>query len=294
MTDTVEIRHGDTVARLALAGAEPVSWRVAGTEYLWSGDPAHWNRHAPWLFPVVGASADSAVTVDGRAYPMNQHGFARDSVFTVVEQAPDRVTLRLTENPDTLARYPYPFVLAITAAVRDGTLAFDCAVTNPGDRPLPYGLGFHPAFPWPFAGGERAAGAGYAVRFESPERPAVPKVGPGGLLLRDELAVPLQGDTLPLDPALFAEALVFLNARSRTMRFTAPSGAAIRLTAEDFPHLAVWTKPTAPFLSLECWTGHADWAGFAGDLTERDSQRLLAPGATARHRVELAFEAGGR
>ncbi len=101
MTDTVEIRHRATAARLALAGAEPVSWRVGGTEYLWSGDPAHWNRHAPWLFPVVGASAGGAVTVAGTSYPMAQHGFARDSRFTVVAQAEDSVTLRLTDTPES-------------------------------------------------------------------------------------------------------------------------------------------------------------------------------------------------
>ncbi|UHC18834.1 aldose 1-epimerase family protein [Methylobacterium currus] len=289
MSDTVEIRHRDTKARLALTGAEPVSWRVGGTEYLWSGDPAHWNRHAPWLFPVVGASAGGAVTVAGRAYPMAQHGFARDSRFTVVAQAEDSVTLRLTDTPDTRTHYPFAFRLDITATVRDGVLAFACEVHNPGPEPLPYGLGFHPAFPWPFAGGERAAGGGYAVRFEHPERPAVPEVGPGGLLVRSERPLPLDGDTLPLDPEMFTEALVFLDARSRAMRFTAPSGAAIALEAEDFPHLAVWTRPTAPFLSLECWTGHADWAGFTGELAERDSQRLLAPGARARHGVTLRF-----
>ncbi len=74
------------------------------------------------------------------------------------------------------------------------------------------------------------------------------------------------------------------------MRFTGPGGTAIRMAAEDFPHLAIWTKPTAPFLSLECWTGHADWAGFSGELAERDSQRLLAPGAEARHGVRLDVE----
>ena len=74
------------------------------------------------------------------------------------------------------------------------------------------------------------------------------------------------------------------------MRFTGPEVRAIRMEVEDFPHLAVWTKPTAPFLSLECWTGYADWAGFAGDLTERDSQRLLAPGAHARHAIRLRLE----
>ncbi|MGY2052120.1 aldose 1-epimerase family protein [Methylobacterium sp. JK268] len=290
MSETVEIRSGETLARIALAGAEPVSWQVAGREYLWGGDPEHWNRHAPWLFPVVGASAGGEIAVAGRRYPMAQHGFARDSRFALVERAADSVTLRLTESPDTLARYPFPFRLDITARVRPSELAFTCAVTNTGTTPLPYGLGFHPAFPWPFAGGERRAGGGYAVRFEAAERPSVPEVGPGGLLVRQERPVPLDGDTLPLDPAMFTEALVFLQARSRWMRFVAPSGAAIRLEAEDFPHLAVWTKPTAPFLSLECWTGHADWAGFAGDLAARDSQRLLAPGAGARHGVVLAVE----
>lgn len=25
------------------------------TEYLWNADPAYWKRHAPVLFPIVGA-----------------------------------------------------------------------------------------------------------------------------------------------------------------------------------------------------------------------------------------------
>ena len=74
------------------------------------------------------------------------------------------------------------------------------------------------------------------------------------------------------------------------MRFAGPDGSAIRLDAIDFPHLAIWTKPTAPFLSLEFWTGHADWADFSGDLASRDSQRILSPGAEARHGVTLTFE----
>ncbi|ACA17594.1 Aldose 1-epimerase [Methylobacterium sp. 4-46] len=292
MSETVEIRSGDTRARIALDGAEPVSWQVAGRECLWGGDPAHWNRHAPWLFPVVGASAEGQVTVAGRAYPMGQHGFARDSRFTLVEQGPDHVRLRLEESEATLARYPFRFRLEITARLRPGELALACEVANPGEEPLPYALGFHPAFPWPFAGGARRAGGGYAVQFERAETPAVPEVGPGGLLRRERRPVPLDGDLLALDPETFTEALVFLAARSRWMRFVAPSGAAIRLEAEDFPHLAVWTRPSAPFLSLECWTGHADWVGFSGELAERDSQRLLAPGAQARHGVVLAFEPG--
>lgn len=288
MSDTIRIEATDgTSATLALSGAEPVSWQVGGTEYLWGGDPSHWNRHAPWLFPVVGASAGGLVTVGGRDYPMPQHGFARDLPFTVVAQGADTVTLRLSDDEATRARYPFAFRLDIAARVRPAGLDFTIRVENPGPAPLPYGLGFHPAFPWPFAGGERREGGGYRVVFEHPERASVPEIAPGGLIAHEERSIPLEGDTLPLDPAAFKEALVFLDAKSRSFRFEAPSGRAIAMAMEDFPHLAVWTKPTAPFLSLECWTGHADRAGFRGELSERASQRLLAPGAAATHAIRL-------
>lgn len=291
MDETVEIRAGDgSTARIALRGAEPVSWQVDGRDYLWNGDPEHWNRSAPWLFPVVGASSGGHVQVEGRRYPMAQHGFARDLPFTLVSRREDAVSLRLSDSEATRVHFPFAFRLTIEARITPNGLAFAIEVENPGEVPLPYALGFHPAFPWPFAGGERRAGGGYAVLFEAAERPFVPEVGAGGLLVRSERPLPLDGARLDLDQDLFTEALVFLNAKSRMMRFVAPSGRTIAMRMEDFPHLAVWTKPTAPFLSLEAWTGHADWAGFEGELAERDSQRRLAPGATARHGIELAIE----
>ncbi|WP_430911016.1 aldose 1-epimerase family protein [Methylobacterium sp. sgz302541] len=291
MNGTVEIEAPDgTSATIALQGAEPVSWRVGGTEYLWSGDPDHWNRHAPWLFPVVGASAGGIVKVDGRDYPMGQHGFARDLPFAIVAQRPDAVTLRLEDGPETRRHYPFAFRLDIEASVRVGGLDFAVRVGNTGTVPLPYALGFHPAYPWPFAGGERKAGGGYAVVFETPERASVPEIAPGGLIAAEERRIPMEGDRLPLDPDIFKEALVFLDANSRSFRFEAPGGEAILMEMEEFPHLAVWTKPTAPFLSLECWTGYADRAGFSGALSARASQRLLAPGASAAHGVRVSLK----
>lgn len=291
MSDEIEIRAADgTLARIARIGAEPVSWQIGGHDYLWSGDPEHWNRHAPWLFPVVGASSGGVVQVDGQPYPMAQHGFARDLPFTIVAQAEDGVTLRLTDNEATRKHYPFAFSLEITTKVVPSGLDFTISVVNSGSEPLPFALGFHPAFPWPFAGGERRAGGGYRVVFDEPEQARTPEIGEGGLLRFDTREIPLDGDTLPLDPELFKEALVFLDARSHGLRFVAPDGSAIVMRVEDFPHLAIWTKPTAPFLSLECWSGHADRTGFSGELRERESQTLLAPAATARFRVRLSLE----
>lgn len=48
-----------------------------GTSCLWNGDPAFWAGRAPLIFPVVGHCRDGMVDIEGKAYPMEPHGFAR-------------------------------------------------------------------------------------------------------------------------------------------------------------------------------------------------------------------------
>lgn len=286
-SETIQIAADGAAATIALQGAEPLSWKVHGRELLWHGDPAHWERRAPILFPVVGASAGRKVRVAHQDYPMPQHGFARDSRFQVVEREERAVRLRLIESDETWTHYPFRFVLEVVAGLDDKGLSLGFEVTNTDTSDMPYALGFHPAFPWPFDGGARE---GYAVVFEMSENAEVPEISTEGLLRAERRTVPFEGNRLELDPSLFKEALAFLNANSRRIRFVAPSGAAITMRVEDFPHLAVWSKPTAPFLSLECWTGHADPEGYAGDLSDRPSMTILPMGHSLRHAVTLGFE----
>lgn len=284
--DAIRLSAGEAEATIGLRGAEPLSWRVGGRELLWHGDPDHWAFRAPILFPVVGASAGGAVTVGGLAYPMPQHGFARHLDFAVVEEGPGSVRLRLAESAGTWLHYPFRFVLEVVATLAADSLALAFAVTNADMAPMPYGLGFHPAFPWPLDGERRE---GHRVAFEAEERAAVPEVAPGGLLSRRTRPVPLDGAVLPLSPGLFTEALVFLDARSGSLAFEAPSGAAIAMAVDGFPHLAVWSRPTAPLLSLEAWTAHADWEGAEGELAARPSMILLRPGESRRHEVRMSW-----
>jgi galactose mutarotase-like enzyme len=291
MTQTIRLEADGSTAEIALAGAELLSWRVDGQELLWSGDPEHWSYRAPILFPVVGASLGGALRVDGRLYPMPQHGFARLSAFTLVERDDASARLRLTATDETLARYPFRFFrLDVVARLAPRSLSLAFEVANLDTREMPYALGFHPAFPWPLTGASRD---GHRVVFEAEEDCTVPEVAAGGLLARSRRAVPLDGRVLPLDPALFSEALVFLDARSRAFSFEAPDGFAIEMAVERFPHLAVWSRPTAPFLSLEAWTGHADWEDADGDLASRASMIRLAPGASGRHAVTLMWREPG-
>ena len=115
MADVVRLEADGASADIALVGAEPLSWRVGGRELIWSGDPQHWGRHAPILFPVVGASAGGVVRIASKTYPMPQHGFARDSLFSLVEQTGDAAHLRLAASEATAAHFPFRFVLDVTA-----------------------------------------------------------------------------------------------------------------------------------------------------------------------------------
>jgi galactose mutarotase-like enzyme len=99
------------------------------------------------------------------------------------------------------------------------------------------------------------------------------------------------GTRLPVTDALLSdEALCIIETRSRSLRFRAPVGAAIHMEFEDFPHIALWSRPPAPFLCIEAWTGHGDPEGFSGDIREKPSMRFLPVGIQATHAVHLRYE----
>jgi galactose mutarotase-like enzyme len=291
VTELIRLTSGGDEAAISPLGAEAVAWKVAGTDLLWTADPQIWPRTSPVLFPIVGRARQGRISVDGRSYPMGIHGFAASSLFAVTGRSDDTAQFRLVDSDATRESFPFPFRLDIGYRLAPGSLAVSFVVENPGGAPLPYALGLHPGFAWPFSAGERD---GYRIEFECAERAEVPVITPEGLFSSAPRPVPIAGRLLQLSDALMAkEALCFLDARSRSVRFVAPDGAAIRIETEDFPHIALWSRPGAPFLSIESWTGHGDPHEFAGDISEKPSMRSLLPGATARHEIRMSFEAAG-
>ena len=128
-------------------GAQLASIRTPdGEEYLWQGNPDIWARRAPILFPFIGRLREGSYDLDGTAYAISTHGFARDMAFTVTEQGPDRVSLRLTDTPETRAVYPFAFGLTVTYALEGNRLVKSHRVENRSDRDMLYELGAHDGF----------------------------------------------------------------------------------------------------------------------------------------------------
>ena len=286
----IRLANGDAEATIALKGAEPRAWRVAGRDLLWPGDPAIWADVSPILFPVVGWTRNGEERVDGKTYPLALHGFARFEEFAVETSSPDFVRLTLADSARTRAAYPFAFALAVEYRLGQDSLAMAVEISNTGERRAPYACGFHPGFRWPL--GDKGREGAY-VRFEREERPEAPLVAPGGLISEAKKPVPFKGRDLTLNDELFAnDAVCFLDCESRSLTFVDASGASIAMAFPDFQHAALWTRPGAPFICLECWTGYSDPEGFVGDLFEKPSMRVLPPGDKARHEARFVYRAG--
>jgi galactose mutarotase-like enzyme len=290
MTESIELVSGDAALTIAAEGAEARKWRAGGRELLWPGDPAIWGQISPLLFPVVGWTRDGA-RVGGRQYALGLHGFAAAETFAIEGQGKDWARLALTDNERTRAVYPFAFRFAVEYRLTATRLEITLEAENRGKGPAPYAFGLHPGFRWPFDGAGRD---GCQVIFEKPERGDVPVVTPGGMVAPRRRPIPMDGAVLPLTDELFAlDALCFLEPASRSLRFVGASGAAIEMALGDFLHAAVWTKPGAPFVCLEAWTGYSDPEGFAGDLFEKPGMRVLAPGAKERFTAAFAYFPAG-
>jgi len=282
----VNLTSGGAQAEIATFGAEPRVWRVGGRELLWPGDEAIWGQISPVLFPVVGWTRDGE-RVAGKWYPLSLHGFAMTEEFAVQAAQEDFARLTLADNERTRAQYPFAFRFAAEYRLTSNAFDMTLEVENPGDEPLPYACGLHPGFRWPFGGGKRE---GAIVRFAEAEAPEAPIIAPGGLISSRRKPLPMNGRDLALSDELFkGDAICMLGLKSRSLSFVEENGAAITMDFPGFDHVGLWMRPGAPFLCLEAWTGYSDPAGFAGDLFEKPSMRVLAPGEGARHGATYRF-----
>ncbi|WP_413294135.1 hypothetical protein ACLSU7_03330 [Bdellovibrio sp. HCB185ZH] len=271
-----EISSDEVTVKVSTLGAEllVLSRRGQSHNWIWPGrDP--WKRHAPILFPIVGRLSGDKLRYEGNDYLMNQHGFARDSEFSIVRKFDDSVELSLMFNETSLEQYPFRYCLTVTYKIIGAELLINFSVQNFDKQTMLFNIGWHPAFCIPSAFNERLVQLTHQSTLKK------------SFALRDGLVDLMQqqtysGNNLTLDQGLFAnDALLFLNQSPGVLVLSKTVGSPmLQINCGNANHLGVWTKDIDGFICVEPWWGYADVVGFEGEFGEKKGIQLLSSGAT--------------
>jgi galactose mutarotase-like enzyme len=260
-------------------------------EYLWQADPTYWGKHAPVLFPVIGALRDEQFIYEGKVFNLSKHGFARDLDFLLVEMGVDYLEYELEANEETMASYPFDFSLRIRYTLEEETVHTDYFVKNKGGEEMFYSLGAHPAFNWPLEPEEDFSD--YHLRFAKQENLDRLMINiDTGLRNLERVNVVEESQILNLDHALFQEdALIFEGVESEWIRFESQkSDRFIQVSLTGFTHLGIWTKPNhAPFLCIEPWQGLCDRQDATKKIDQKEGIRTVGAGEANQVRLTIAI-----
>lgn len=273
---------------IALLGAELQSVTDArGQSWLWNGDAAIWAGRSPLLFPVIGKHPDGKVLIDGERYPIKSHGVARTSLFEPVRQDATSCTLRLNDNEETRASYPFAFTLDMTYRLDGASLTMTARIANTGDTVMPFCFGYHPAFLWPLPDCE---GLPHRIRLGNGASPAHLRLGADGQRAPALHPSVFVEGVLTLDPSLFVEdALIIPQGAGDHFWYGADGMPGVAIDCPGMPHLGIWTKPNGPYICIEPWHGLPSPPDPEEPLGRRAGVILLAPGASKELPMTLTF-----
>lgn len=245
------IKNGSLTVTADTFGAELHSFRIGGTEYLWQCGDA-WKRYAPILFPFICSPKDKTYRAGGKEYRMpSNHGFARDSEFTLSHKDDRSMTFTLTSSEKTMEVYPYRFELSVKyELISEDSLKETVTVTNTDSGDIFFYLGGHPAFNCPLE--KDLSFSDCYVQYSSPE--TIVQVWNGTRTILEN------SDRLDLTRALFDNDVIMKDkpvSRSVTLRSGKGSKGVELSWLEGVDCISVWS-PTgndeASFVCLEPWS----------------------------------------
>lgn len=248
-------------------------------EMLWQGDPDFWGRKSPVLFPLVGKYKNGKATYEDKEYALGQHGFARDSEFTLVEKTENKISFELLSDEETLTKYPFNFRLVCSFELVGNKIIVGWRVENTDNKTIYFSIGAHPAFYCEKSktvltmNGENLKYS--LVNSDGLYTPAKYDVE-SSFVLHDNI---FDKDALIIENSDVTEvSLVDDGKKYLTMKFTTPL-------------FGIWspTKKNAPFVCIEPWYGRCDGADFEGDITEREWSNSLDIGETWYKEYEIVI-----
>lgn len=251
-------------------GAELSSFADRGEELLWQGDENVWSGQSPLLFPVVGRLREDTYCLGNKTYNIPKHGFARKAVFKRESASKDEMTFLLTETPETLACFPFPFELRVHYYFAEGGFVMEHRVKNTGDATMYFSIGAHPGF--------RCA-MGDKVVMDETETAAAFRLNENGLRAAEQTPVFDHSREVVVTPDVFAaDALIFDGLQSGGCTLQRANGRRIHVDFGGAPCLGLWAKPGAPYVCIEPWYGIDDMYNAHHDFAKKERILTLEVG----------------
>lgn len=246
MLYNLENKQASVVIATRAAEIHSFKKKSDGVEVMWQGDPHYWAGRNPILFPQVGNTYNKKQIFKGHEYALGNHGFARHSEFTLVDKGNDTLTLVLKADERTKALYPYDFALYVHYHLTGSTLNLSYRIENHDTADLPFGFGLHPAFNCPLVDDRFED---YYLAFASEEE---------GESAEYQL---FEAKKIHLNRELFSRFPTLIFKQPVSPFVTLTNGVkAVRVKAAAYPWLAFWSPGNAPFICIEPWLSHGDFA----------------------------------
>jgi galactose mutarotase-like enzyme len=240
-----------------------------------------WPRHSPILFPIVCSVNNDTYTVDGKEYHLPRHGFARDTMFTLVRETPEKVTMALHDSEETLKVYPYHFNLAVSYRLDGNKIHVIWHVENTDKREMHFQIGGHPAFYAPGCEADKPLKG--VLRVDNPDQLKALKSHIDGSVEMEEIEIESENGLIRFDDEFFAHDSVKLHGNQTScVELLNPDGSVAVSLSYKCPIIAFWSpyQKNAPFVCLEPWYGVGDPRGFKGEFKDKPLMNHLLPGAS--------------
>lgn len=265
--------------------------KTTNKEYIWQIDPSVWSSSSPVLFPAIGKIKEDKIFYKGIEYKMPKHGIVRNNnKLSFDQRAPNRCSFSLKSSKETFKQYPFDFLFKVEFSLDDNRLNMAYHIENHDVNPMHFACGGHTAYAC--ALNDHTLLSDYVIEFPTPLVLKADTLGQSGLLSNYKREIKSKEGILPLSNTLFNEdALVFSDIECNWVRLrkrNEKKGIIVRF--KDYPHLALWSKPTADYVCIEPWLGLPDSENESIDLTDKTSYKTIDPNKKFTIAIETEIE----
>ena len=272
------------------AELQSIKRNMDGLEYLWQGDPEHWGKRSPVLFPIIGSLKEDTFFYEGDAFKLPRHGLARTRKFELVESTDNQLIYELKADIESADIYPFEFSLKMIYKLAAKSLNITYVITNlSSTSDCWFSIGAHPAFNCPLLPNSKRSD--YDLVFDRSQTLDTELLDDVGLRSGKKRRIITEEKTIPITDTLFDDdALIFSNMKSKSLSLVKDGTSLLQVEFQDFDYLGIWSASReAPFVCIEPWLGVADHIDHNQDFKQKEGIIKLAPGSEKRYSFTISI-----